>query len=299
MNMADSLLPSEGRDTLTPIAFKGGILKVSRNMERETYVLNWTALNASPIKIAAHPNGYSCKELAERMVKGDSARAEDQRAYIVACGGYALPAEAFAKVLEGAAYVHDENFWIRPREMILRYKLAARAVRRREKPYEHLVKARDAMAAALGYTWVYGYLGEFCNLHERDFPNMIRCRPNRDGLYQHHGWMQPVDLATHKAMMRKDRARALYLLRILCRSPVDRFLSGFHVCFKDGEKAAYIDGRLLRFATDGFLSKPVENRPADTNTARDYLRARIADQPEFYWQEMMSFDIAKGLECAS
>ncbi|RWE37435.1 hypothetical protein [Mesorhizobium sp.] len=299
MNMAGSLLPSEGNDTLHPVNFAGGVLQVSRFMERETYVLNWTAPNASPIKIAAHPNGYSCKELAERMAAGNPTRAEAQRAYIVACGGYAIPAEAFTKVLQGADYIHDDNFWIRPREMILRYKLAARAVRRHEKPYQHLEEARAAMAAALGYTWVYGYLGEFCNLHERDFPNMIRVRPNRDGLYQHHGYMTPVDRATHKAMMQRERARALYLSRTLCLSPVDRFLNGFHICFKDGEKAAFVDGRLLRFATEGFLSKAVENRAADRTTARDYLLARVADQPEFYWQEMMYFDIAKGLELAA
>lgn len=37
--------------------------------------------------LASHPNGYSCRSLAERIVSGDKARINNQADYIVRCAG--------------------------------------------------------------------------------------------------------------------------------------------------------------------------------------------------------------------
>lgn len=47
------------------------------------------ALFLNDTRIASHPNGYSCRSLAERMVAGDSIRTMEQAEYIIACGGTA------------------------------------------------------------------------------------------------------------------------------------------------------------------------------------------------------------------
>ena len=43
--------------------------------------------DAGPCLLATHPNGYSCRALAERMVAGDAKRVREQAKYILDCGG--------------------------------------------------------------------------------------------------------------------------------------------------------------------------------------------------------------------
>lgn len=102
MHMAGSLLPSEGHDTLDPVPFKSGILQVVRLLERETYAVTYrlTGWEAAPAFIAAHPNGYSCKELVNRITK-DEDRATAQFVYILQCGGYGVTKAYFADTLMG------------------------------------------------------------------------------------------------------------------------------------------------------------------------------------------------------
>lgn len=120
MHMAGSILPSEDWQTCEPIEFAGGILRVVRVMERETYALTWAAAGAAPVNLAAHPNGHSCRSLAERMAKEEGApsaepyrSAEAQRDYILKCGGYAVPAETLAAVIMSGATFVESNFWER------------------------------------------------------------------------------------------------------------------------------------------------------------------------------------------
>lgn len=110
MHMAGSILPSEDCRTLLPIAFANGVLQVERLTERETYALAWTAIDAAPVYLAAHPNGHSCRCLAERMATDTAERAEAQREYIVRCGGHAVSPDALAAALRGATF-NQSDFW--------------------------------------------------------------------------------------------------------------------------------------------------------------------------------------------
>lgn len=130
---------------------------------------------------------------------------------------------------------------------IVRYKLAARAYRRDAIRYSELEAARAAMFKALGYERAYSYMGEFCNLHERDIPSHIKAsaRPcyydkahaAAGRIYRYSGFQQPVDLATHRANCTTARQRSRYLQSIFLLSPVDRFIHGWSIVYlgKDGK----------------------------------------------------------------
>ena len=56
--------------------------------------------------LACHPNGHSCKELANRILaawagKGDGARAIDQFDFILRCGGLGRSLETILHVIRG------------------------------------------------------------------------------------------------------------------------------------------------------------------------------------------------------
>lgn len=134
------------------------------------------------------------------------------------------------------------------REVIIRYKLAARSYRRLgygfrpdtyRVSYAALETARAAMLAVLGYENVYSYMGEFCNLHERDFPAGIHPIRTADGKYQYSGWQTPIALEKHREALTAQRQRALYLFRMFCLLPVERFLAGWHVQYRGKESDSY------------------------------------------------------------
>lgn len=86
-----SILPSSEPRILTPI----GDLQVRALPDLDTHALLYKGR-----MIASHPNGYSCRVLAERMVAGDKAHALAQHNYILACGGLAKTAGAIACIMD-------------------------------------------------------------------------------------------------------------------------------------------------------------------------------------------------------
>ncbi len=74
-----SLLPNSSPRILKPMA---NGFQVVWDEAADHHVLQH---NGEPI--AAHHNGYSCHELAKRILTGNTARALDQFDYIKACGG--------------------------------------------------------------------------------------------------------------------------------------------------------------------------------------------------------------------
>jgi hypothetical protein len=83
-NIGGSLPPSSEPRILEPINTPVGIMQVRAIPEEDTHGLFDVE---SGELIAKHANGYSCYELAERISKGNGARARDQAIYIIAYGG--------------------------------------------------------------------------------------------------------------------------------------------------------------------------------------------------------------------
>ena len=139
-----------------------------------------------------------------------------------------------------------------PRLAIVRYKLAARAYRRRKIEYRELESARAVMLASLGYDRAYSYMGEFCNLHERDFPGNIHAANNpryydergrRMGggrYYQFSGWHMAITWEEHAANMTRDRERARYLQSMFLLPPVERFIRGWSVVYPGLDGKSYM-----------------------------------------------------------
>ena len=114
------------------------------------------------------------------------------------------------------------------------------------------------MLAALGYDRPYSYMGEFCNMHERDFPGNIRAANNprfyNDGgrrmadgrYYQVSGFQMAVTWAEHAANMTRDRKRARHLQSMFMLPAVERFIRGWSVVYGGGDgkcyQAAWRDG---------------------------------------------------------
>lgn len=73
-----SLLPSSDARILKPL----GNLQVRALTELDAHGLFYEGS-----LLATHPNGYSCRELAERMVAGDERRVREQAQFILDCGG--------------------------------------------------------------------------------------------------------------------------------------------------------------------------------------------------------------------
>lgn len=94
-NIGGSILPSSSPEILRPIQFKTSVAKISTlqvvpDEQRDTYDLVFRGTlfdDERRFVVASHPNGYSCHELAKRMVAGERSRACEQFVYIVACGG--------------------------------------------------------------------------------------------------------------------------------------------------------------------------------------------------------------------
>jgi len=83
-NIGGSLLPSSDPSILEPINTPVGAMQVRAIPEEDTHGL--FDVDSGEL-IAKHANGYSCRELAERISKGNGADARMQSLYIIACGG--------------------------------------------------------------------------------------------------------------------------------------------------------------------------------------------------------------------
>ena len=93
-NIGGSIFPSSCPEILREIAFKtgakDGTLQVVADEQRDTHDLVFSGKifgDHETFTVASHPNGYSCHELAKRMVSGQRSKACEQAVYIVACGG--------------------------------------------------------------------------------------------------------------------------------------------------------------------------------------------------------------------
>ncbi len=85
-NIGGSILPSNAPHILKPILCPFGQLRVVPDEEKDTHFLILTRDTRKWI-LASHPNGFSCWDLAERIVKGDRDKIKDQMEYIAECGG--------------------------------------------------------------------------------------------------------------------------------------------------------------------------------------------------------------------
>lgn len=96
------LLSSEPR-ILQPIETPFGILQVLALPELDTYALFLRKMGDSGVEmvslLATHSNGYSCHELATRMVRGAEAKVRAQVAYILDCGGTARHIDHIVNVM--------------------------------------------------------------------------------------------------------------------------------------------------------------------------------------------------------
>lgn len=158
------------------------------------------------------------------------------------------------------------------REAIIRYKLAARTNRRQNNrdSYAAMEAARKVMLTAAGYDRAYSYMGEFCNLHERDFPSGIKPIRTADGRYMYSGWTAiPQTAEQFKSQLTSWRKRALHLARIFSLPPVERFMDGLHINYlKEGKSTSAAlrrDGRgrpyiLIMEHADFFDTCVVERR---------------------------------------
>jgi len=99
-NIGGGLLCSFGHDTFDLVPFSPHhVGQVVPKEAEDTYTAILVRDGAPPIDLASHPNGHSCKELLDRMAKGNAERALNQFDYILACGGTAMERGAFEALL--------------------------------------------------------------------------------------------------------------------------------------------------------------------------------------------------------
>ena len=88
-NIGGSILPSSSPQILEPIAPPKGVLQVREMLHLDTH-----GLFVDSRLVAMHPNGYSCRSLAEHIASGDVGRVRQQAQYILDCGGMTIAVEA-------------------------------------------------------------------------------------------------------------------------------------------------------------------------------------------------------------
>ena len=91
IHFGGSILPSSEPRILAPLTCGFGRLVVRPLPDENTYALVFMAVNGVEAVVAKHPNGYSCRALAERMAARDGERICEQAEYIVRCGGKTIP----------------------------------------------------------------------------------------------------------------------------------------------------------------------------------------------------------------
>lgn len=87
-NIGGSIFASNNPRILIPLDFKGGKLIVIPDHELDTHRLEFHKSDGIII-LASHPNGFSCRNLAERMIGKIDSFPEKKAEYIVRCGGTA------------------------------------------------------------------------------------------------------------------------------------------------------------------------------------------------------------------
>jgi hypothetical protein len=109
-HIGGSLLPSAGWDVYGVKPGLHGSFETRPLEEHDTHGLFYShgvgETGGEFVLIASHPNGYSCDELAKRMIAawagGDGhRRALDQFDYILACGGVGVERAVIEDMVEG------------------------------------------------------------------------------------------------------------------------------------------------------------------------------------------------------
>ena len=88
-NIRGSILPSSSPQVLSPIVTPKGTLQVRGMPDLDTH-----GLFVDSRLVAMHPNGYSCRSLAEHIASGDVGRVRQQAQYILDCGGMTIAVES-------------------------------------------------------------------------------------------------------------------------------------------------------------------------------------------------------------
>ena len=105
-HIGGSLLPSTPRASERIYVHERGTLRVVPSVELDTHFLTLGHARGQSL-LAEHPNGYSCAELAKRIVNAwddpcvvSTRRVLEQAASSVECGGMARPDQAFVHFIE-------------------------------------------------------------------------------------------------------------------------------------------------------------------------------------------------------
>lgn len=108
-HIGGSILPSAGQGTYRVKEGLHGSFETRPLADLDTHGLYFACGSGETAKryvlIASHPNGYSCDELAKRMIHGwttgETKRAMEQFDYILACGGKGIDREAIEDIANG------------------------------------------------------------------------------------------------------------------------------------------------------------------------------------------------------
>jgi hypothetical protein len=107
-HVGGSLLPSNSKEVLKLRESTLGDLQVRVLESADTHALFYRAIGAETFRmIASHPNGFSCAELADRMIhawtmpltESRCARVLAQFDYILDCGGLCMKRSAFEELV--------------------------------------------------------------------------------------------------------------------------------------------------------------------------------------------------------
>lgn len=107
-HVGGSLFPSNNKEVLQLRESALGDLQVRVLESADTHALFYRATGAESFRmVASHPNGFSCAELADRMIHAwtmpltDSrcARVLEQFDYIIDCGGLCMKRSAFEELV--------------------------------------------------------------------------------------------------------------------------------------------------------------------------------------------------------
>lgn len=96
-----SILPNSAPHILQPM----GKLVVRLLPDMDDHGLFYMSEHGDML-LAIHNNGYSCHELAKRMVSGDRGRALEQANFILACGGLCKSLDYVTGIMDEEGYPH-------------------------------------------------------------------------------------------------------------------------------------------------------------------------------------------------
>jgi hypothetical protein len=97
-HIGGSILSSGDAHCYKPQPFGDMMLEVKPSVEMDTHFLVIHHTAGTSI-LAEHPNGHSCRALAERMIAGDADKVNQQLQYIEDCGGMVRPRRVFSHYL--------------------------------------------------------------------------------------------------------------------------------------------------------------------------------------------------------